>query len=296
MTRFFLTATAAAGAITLAGCSYLNTPSSAMMKQCLAVSGDGGSGNISLGDLVTWAKAQNHEFTWVHDKDATFIFRIDKSGLPGSTVGRMALEIQNSDTPSNSSGCGPGWALVTRASVNDEILTTSIGSGLARQILQSVRDHVHVQAASAETPAAAPRPIPALPVQEGNELDDEYTSESVYYEQQAEIAAKRPLSLMNRQGTRFCCWTVQRLIQRLTQGEAKARIDKTDSGSVFVSIDDPKRRWNGWATIEFELRPTPAIPEGLIITSIKADDQIVASLRDGDTTPEDVLQDILPLR
>ncbi|RYE55036.1 MAG: hypothetical protein EOP18_06515 [Rhizobiaceae bacterium] len=206
------------------------------------------------------------------------------------------MEIQNSDTPSKSAGCGPGWALVTRTSVNDEILATSIGSDLARQILQSVRDHIHGQAASAETPAAAPPPIPAPSAQEGNELDDEYASESAYYEQQAELAAKRPLSLVNRQGTRFCCWTVQRLIERLTQGVAKARIDTTDSGSVFVSIDDPKRRWNGWATIEFEMRPTPAIPEGLIITSIKADDRIVASLRDGDTTPEDVLQDILPLR
>lgn len=297
MLKLLLSGGAALCILALTGCGK---PSDSFLQQCLSSSGEYSS-NVPLSALVGAAESKGSNVSWRDGSGNSKILELSQTSQISTNPNVILMEIEGISEGERKAHCGPGLAFIKAVSINgEEQLGRARGAfadrfiSVAEAFFRRQQTELGAQA-NVAPPSASMVSAPATKPSTDS-VEDEGDSEAEYYAQRAEQAAKRPLSFADRDGNRFFGGTVERLLQRLAHGGAKGRIDTADDGTVWVEIDDPTGRWNGWRNIQFEMKPTPAMPGGLIITSMKADDQLVADISGNGPTPEDLLKPILPLR
>jgi hypothetical protein len=209
----------------------------------------------------------------------------------------IIFEIEFREGAETGQYCGPGQAIIQQGTVNGEAFTPNNLIMLIHSMAADAYKQLAAAAPANQTPAAMASPLATPSAEpEDNGMDAELDADAAHRAEQVRLAAQRPLSLVDSQGKRHFGWTVQRLVDRFRSTGAQVGLETADEGTVWITITDPTGRWNGWKSVELILVPTPAVPNGLIITTITADDQIVAALQGENPIPEDVLNDVLPLR
>lgn len=295
MMKTLLSAAVMLCATMLAGCSMLSKPSADHLRHCV-VDPRGGGTSTPLSAVLELLKQRGSTIGW-GARDGLSVLRVGSTNPYTGQPTEIIFEIEFREGAEAGQYCGPGQAIIQQGTINGEAFTPSNLIMLIHSMAADAYKQLAAAAPADQAPAAMAPPLAAPAAEaEDNGMDAELEADAAHRAEQAKLAAQRPLSLVDSQGKHHFGWTVQRLVDRFRSTGAQVGLETADEGTVWITITDPAGRWNGWKLVELTLIPTPAMPNGLIITTITADDQIVAALQGDNPTPEDVLKDVLPLR
>lgn len=295
MTRLLLAAAAAAGAMTLAGCNFLNTPSNTMMKQCLAVETRAPL-DMPLSTYVDWAKAHGQELHWEHVDGGTFVVRFRPKDAPPEADSEIGLELRNNDQPSNQPSCGPGSAVITRVSVNGEVADSASMRVITDRLIEMLREQVQRTVGdSVPSPSPSAQSVPSVNTAE-NGADEDMADERRYYAEQAGKALKQPIRITLDTVTYYCCLTVQSIVDDFRKNGALPKVTKADDGTVYIDVTDPKGRWKGWTDLEFKFDLLYDENDILTLSEVKNAGKLVAASWGPHFRTDQLLIDRFPMK